>query len=302
MLPVLASDPKPLLDLFLEGRSPQTLRAYRSDIEAFAAFVGATPTDACGRLIAGSAGDANALVLAFRIEQQRRELRPSTINRRLAAVRSVVKLARMIGLVAWAVEVPSLPVQPYRDTRGPGRRGVRLLLDDISRRDTAKAKRDYSIVRLLYDLGLRRGEVASLDLEHLLIEDAALLVQRKGGTQRVRMTLPAKTILALQTWLAVRGTVPGPLFNSFDRARKGNRMTAEAIYGFLRWYGDLLHIRIRPHGLRHAAITEALEMTNGDVRAVAKFSGHRRIETVLFYDDARRDIGGDVARLVAEGV
>jgi integrase/recombinase XerC len=32
---------------------------------------------------------------------------------------------------------------------------------------------------------------------------------------------------------------------------------------------------MRPHGLRHAAITEALELTRGDVRAVQRFSRHR---------------------------
>jgi len=57
---------------------------------------------------------------------------------------------------------------------------------------------------------------------------------------------------------------------------------------------------VRSHGLRHAAITEALEPTNGNVRAVARFSRHRSISVVMKYDDARDDMAGKVAKLVAE--
>jgi hypothetical protein len=56
---------------------------------------------------------------------------------------------------------------------------------------------------------------------------------------------------------------------------------------------------VRPHGLRHEAITSALDKTNGDVRTVQRFSRHADTRTVLLYDDRRRDVAGDVAKLVA---
>ena len=58
---------------------------------------------------------------------------------------------------------------------------------------------------------------------------------------------------------------------------------------------------MRPHGLRHASITAALDITGGDVRAVQRFSRHRNLTTLTVYDDNRLDLGGKVARLVAEG-
>ena len=51
--------------------------------------------------------------------------------------------------------------------------------------------------------------------------------------------------------------------------------------------------------LRHAAITEALDKTNGDVRAVQRFSRHCDVRTLQVYDDARIDLAGRVAREVA---
>jgi integrase/recombinase XerC len=56
---------------------------------------------------------------------------------------------------------------------------------------------------------------------------------------------------------------------------------------------------VRPHGLRHAAITEALELTRGDVRAVQQFSRHRDLRTLMIYDDNRQDLAGEVARRLA---
>jgi hypothetical protein len=55
---------------------------------------------------------------------------------------------------------------------------------------------------------------------------------------------------------------------------------------------------IRPHGLRHAAITAALDETNGNVRAAREFSGHASIEVLMRYDDNRKDVGGGVASKV----
>ena len=60
-----------------------------------------------------------------------------------------------------------------------------------------------------------------------------------------------------------------------------------------------LGLKVWPHGLRHAAITEALDLTGGDVRKVQRFSRHRDLQTLTIYDDARIDMGGEVAKLVA---
>jgi integrase/recombinase XerC len=67
----------------------------------------------------------------------------------------------------------------------------------------------------------------------------------------------------------------------------------------IRGLGADLGIKVWPHGLRHAAITEALDLTGGDVRKVKRFSRHRDLQTLVVYDDNRVDLGGEVARKVA---
>ena len=98
----------------------------------------------------------------------------------------------------------------------------------------------------------------------------------------------------------MRGTESGPLFLNFDRAGKGRGLTGRSLHRLVRALGAAVGVAVRPHGLRHAAITEALGLTRGDLRAVQRFSRHRDVRVVGRYDDNREDLAGEVARLVAD--
>ena len=294
--------PTDLVALFLAGRSPQTLRAYRQDLEDWAAWLGMLDLDGASRELLGAGpGRANGLALAYRGALLDRGLAPATINRRLAALRSLVRLARTVGIVPWTLEVPGLKAESYRDTRGPGLQGVRRLLRLASDRQDAKGLRDLAVLRLLFDLGLRRGEVVALDLADVDVETGTLAVLGKGRAEKVRLTLPEPTKQTLVRWLTVRGLKHGPLFPNRDRARKGARLTGTSVYRIVYKLGQEVGIIVRPHGLRHAAVTAGLDIT-GDLRAVQRFSRHRDVRTVERYDDNRDDLGGKVAQLVAGSV
>lgn len=284
-----------LVRAFLSGRNPLTIRAYRQDLETFAAFIKVASVDDASRVLLSCApGDANALALGFKTALVDRKLSAATINRRLAALRALVKLGRTLGLVPWTLEVSNVKAEQYQDLRGPGRATLKRVLTALSARPGAKAKRDLAILRLLHDLGLRRGEIVSLDLEHVNLEAGTLSVLGKGRAGRVGLTMPPQTTAVLAGWIAARGAKAGPLFTNFDRAGKGSRLTGTSLYRLTNGLG-----LGRPHGIRHAAITEALDLMGGDVRKVAKFSRHIDIRVVGAYDDNRQDLAGEVARIVA---
>ncbi len=289
-----------LADAFLAGRNERTLRAYAADLRDFAGFLGlADVHGAAARLLGNGQGEANGMALAYRADLMARGLAAATVNRRLAALRSLVKMARTLGLIPWSLDVDGLKAAAYLDTRGPGRTGVRALLHSLDANDAPKAHRDRAILRLLYDCGLRRGEVVGLDVEHVDLAGGRVWILGKGRTGREAVTLPDPTAAALRSWLAVHPRCAGPLFVNFDRAGKGDRLTGTSVHRIVRAAGDNLGLKVRPHGLRHAAITAALDATGGDVRKVAQFSRHRDVRVLTRYDDARADFGGEVARLVA---
>jgi len=294
-----------VLDAFLSGRNPRTLRAYGRDLDDFARFLGAPDTRAAvAGLLDLPHGHANAAALGYRAHLTERGLKSATIARRLAALRSVVKCARMLGRVAWALDVEGPRAEPYRDTSGPGTTGWgRLWGAAEAAGDGTKARRDRAILRLLYDRGLRRGELAALDLADvdLSAEAPAVAVVGKGRNERERLTLNARTGRALADWLDARGPGPGALFVRLDRAAvTPGRLSGEGVRLVVRELGKAAGLprAVRPHGLRHASITEALDMTGGKLRDVAVFSRHRDVKTLMVYDDRRRDVGGDITRLL----
>ncbi len=296
-----------LVQCFLGGRKQTTLMAYRADLDDFRQFVKAPSAEAAAELLIRlSHGDANAVVLAYRSHLVERTLQPATINRRLAAIRSLVKLARTLGVVEWSLDIEGVKSQAYRDTRGPGRDGVSKLMTMAAGRADAKGIRDSAIIRLLFDLGLRRGEVISLNVEHLDLKAGTISVLGKARTAREFLTLPEPTLAALHRWLDVRAGLPradqAALFINFDRAGKGTRLAGHSVARIVGALGEKVGMKVHPHGLRHAAITEALDVTHGDVRSVQRFSRHKDIRTLTVYDDNRRDMGGEIAKLVAASV
>jgi len=289
-----------LVERWLGARAATTVLAYSRDLEYWAGWMGKHPTRALADLLELDRGGANELVLAYRADMRASDLAPSTINRRLAALRSIVDTARALGLVGWALDVKGLKAVAYRDTRGPGVAGYRAMLDTLTE-DTPQHVRDRAMLGLMYTMALRRAEVVGLDLCDVDLEGERLWILGKGRTQKESVFLPTQTASVLREWLAVRGPAPGPLFTSQDPRRSGDtqRLTLNAVTKRVRQIGQQAGVRVTPHGLRHAGITRALDLTNGDARRVRALSRHAKLETLMLYDDARTDMGGGVAALLA---
>lgn len=293
-----------LVEVWLSGKTPATLRAYGQSLGAFAAFMEAESINKAAEiLLARGHGAANELALTWRSSMLENKSAPKTINRNLSALRSLVKLARTLGMVPWSLEIPGVKEEKYRDTRGPGLEGFRRLLLVADALPDPRRLRDRLLLRLLWDLGLRRNEVITINAENVDLEGETIQITGKGRREPEIKTLPPETMIALRAWLAVRGTAPGPLIPSLDRKRsKGSRLTGAGLYYIIAALGKCAGLVVHPHGIRHSVITHALDLTGGDVRKVQRFSRHRDIRTLTIYDDNRADLAGEVASLVAGAV
>ena len=238
-----------------------------------------------------------------------RNLAPATINRRLAAIRSLTKLARLLGVVPWAIEVQDVPQETLRDTRGPGVETVAEMLRLATEPRDSYAARNVAMLRVMFDLALRVSEVVRLDVADLELDRAALWVSGKGRADKELLSLPETTQAAITAWLRVRGAEPGPLFLTLgprrNRRRSGRRFTARGIYRIVAELGEQAGVKVWPHGLRHTAITSAVEAAQDNgvtLDEVRQFSRHKNINTLLVYRDRVRDVQGQLAALVADTV
>jgi integrase/recombinase XerC len=290
----LPSDPKAaapaLLRSFLEARKDSTFRTYRQGLEAFQKFLGVPSVEAAsGQLLAMKHGDANKVALDFKNWLIKNGRKAATVNTRLSALRSLVDLARTVGIVPWNLEVKNMREEKYRDTSGPGLDLILSKVRELSKIKEPKAARDATIIALMGFLALRRGEVVKLDLED--VENDRLHIMGKGKTDEEPLTLPPELAGLIETWVGYRGKHPGPLFVHFRQPEMKERLSDRSV-GRITNGLELGHA----HGLRHSSITQALDENNGDVRKVARFSRHKNVQTVLKYDDNRKDLGGEVAK------
>lgn len=297
-----AIDGNRLIEAFKRGKAATTLAAYAGDLEAFGDHRGVSAGVAVAELLQGSHGQGNAALLEYRATMLEAKLAPATINRRLSAVRSIVKLARQLGITDWRPEIDGVKSQSYRDTAGPGLDGTRALLKAAGDQPELKAKRDVAMVRMLFDMALRREEVASLDVEHLDLDRRRVFVMGKGSRERVPITMPVETCKAIREWLDVRGTIclpnDAPLFVGLAGSKYSKRLSGKGVWVIITSLGERVGLRVRPHGLRHASITAVLDAT-GDLRAAQRHGRHASANTTLKYDDNRSDIAGKAAQTVA---
>jgi len=118
-----------LIKTFLQGKSKSTLRAYQSDLENFQQYCGCRGLYESARLLIESPhGQANLLALNYKTEMQKGRFKPTTINRRLSALRSLIQLANTLGMISWKLEVKNEQVESYRDTSGPGECAFKKML------------------------------------------------------------------------------------------------------------------------------------------------------------------------------
>ncbi len=298
-----------LIRTFLDGRSPHTLTAYGRDLDDFARFLTGSRQEALGRFFSQPAPAANADVLRYRHDLVARQLAPATINRRLAAIRSLTKLARLLGVVPWAIEVQDVPQETLRDTRGPGVETVAEMMRLAAAPRDSYAVRNVAMLRVMFDLALRVSEVVRLDVVDLELDRGALWVSGKGRAEKEVLSLPANTQEAITAWLRVRGTKEGPLFLTLgprrNRQPSRSRFTARGIYRIVSELGEQAGAKVWPHGLRHTAITSAVQVAQEHgvtLDEVRQFSRHKNINTLLVYRDRVRDVQGQLAAMVADTV
>ncbi len=300
-----AHGPTTLLSLWAAGLKPSTHRTYVGALTLFAAYLGVSFETLPDVLLTPQRAPAYAAVRRYRGHLLARGCAPSTVNVALAAIRSLVTVAREAELIAWTLEVRSVRVVAYRDTRGPSAADVGALLRTAGALSNAgQALRAHLVVRLLFDLALRCGELTSLrwcDVESDDGGPAALWILGKGRGDRERLILPPSTRAALAAWRLGLQSAREPDATSDASARVVGLST--------RGVGKLLHRlgvaagigHVRPHGIRHGSITCALE-AGESVRRVRAFSRHARLDTLLRYDDNRAHGADCVAAIVAGAV
>ncbi|MBC3190775.1 tyrosine-type recombinase/integrase [Pseudonocardia sp. C8] len=259
------------------GRSPHTVRAYRSDLTDLLRDLpglGALDLDHLRRRLSAThtAGAGRA-----------------TVARRTAAART---------FCAWAVRTGRLDRDPAARLGSPRSAAVLpevpsaeeagAVLDAAisgATEDHPEALRDLLVLELLYGTGIRVAELCGLDLDRVDEPGRTLRVRGKGDRERtVVFGVPAAR--ALRRWLE-RGrpalatpASPPALVLGVRGGRLDPRVARIVVHRAMRAVPGATDVG--PHGLRHAAATHLLE-GGADLRYVQELLGHATLSTTQLY-------------------
>ncbi len=153
------------------------------------------------------------------------------------------------------------------------------LLDSV---DGPNQERDYAILTLFLNCGLRISELCGLNLND--IQDEALRVLGKGNKVRI-VYLNEACMGALDAWLAVRRPITGRDQNALFLSSRNERISKSTVHALVKKHlsaAGLDATQYSSHKLRHTAAT--LMLQNGvDVRAVQEVLGHEHLNTTEIY-------------------
>ncbi|MCL4418323.1 MAG: tyrosine-type recombinase/integrase [Actinobacteria bacterium] len=207
----------------------------------------------------------------------------TTLKKKLAAIRkfSLFLLESGYHKTDFTNGIKS-PRIPKREPAFLNQQEYKLLLYEAQQRGKI---RDFAILMVLLQCGLRESELIKLTLEDLDLEKRELhLRNRKGGVD-TDIPLPSPAIEALKKWLAIRNLINENIDHRRIFVSKTNKPLDErAIRYLVKYY-------MKKAGIKKQASTHTLRHTFGafksaknvDLKTLQYWMGHKSPETTLHY-------------------
>ncbi len=142
-------------------------------------------------------------------------------------------------------------------------------------------KRDYAIVTLFLNCGMRLSELSAINISHLK-DDNTLKVIGKGNKERT-IYLNEASVYAINEYLKLRPQIKDDaLFLSMREQRMSNRSIQHMIEKHMKNSG-LDTNKYSVHKLRHTAATLLYQYGNADIRSLQEILGHESVNTTEIY-------------------
>jgi len=260
--------------------SDETVRSNSIDLNLFRGFV----KDRNADYIDGP------IVMEFQyyLKKERKNSGPS-INRKIFTLRSYGHFLKLQEVE----KAEKLPFYDVLKVRG----GYRQRPDALTReqlqelfssiaRTSFLGIRDYAAYALMYDLGLRIGEVNKLNLKDVDLKNKQITVLGKGNRRR-ELYLNAEMLQILSEWLAVRHNLKNSGQNkALFISKKGNRLAIRTMEDNMSKLVDRLdlkvHFKLTCHTLRHTFASH-LNDNGEDILVIQSLLGHSSPRSTRIY-------------------
>lgn len=265
------------------GLAKNTLESYQFDLEQYRQY--------CQQQKINPLSDDGAkAVMGFLLKLKREGRKPSTISRRLAALKAFYR---------FLVNEGQIPKDPTANLESPrlGQRLPKVLTSaevDIllaqPRVGEPTGIRDKAMLELLYATGIRVSELVSLNIDQVNLEQGYVRCFGKGSKERI-VPLGSMASRYISEYI-IRGRAKltkGKTDDALFVNQHGRRLTRQGFWKIIKKYSVMGNINkdITPHTMRHSFATHLLE-NGADLRSVQEMLGHADITTTQVYTHLTR--------------
>ena len=259
-----------------------TVYNYTEDLRDFSRWLAAQGITELGEVTARE-------VRSWQMDHMDRGENPGTVKRRLSSLSSFFRYLRRHGLFDTDIMAKvSAPRQPKRLPVFFKEGELEHLYDDGLFADDFMGRRDRLMLRLLYETGIRRSELAGLRVSAVDFSSLTIKVLGKRNKERI---IPIESELAhnISEYLALKEQEKGASEWLFV-GRKGRQITVQDIYNTVKKYMSSLSNadRISPHVFRHSFATHILN-EGGNIQAIKELLGHADLATTEVYTHVTRE-------------
>lgn len=277
---------KDLLELFLRyqqlerNASPNTIAAYRRDLEQFISFVNTNSSDANWDHV------DKMIIREYLSSLAESAHSKGTMARKSAALRSFFKYCVKRGHLRLnpMVNMPTIKTEkrlPKMLTE-PDIISILNENDEIVDSDDILSK---AIMEFLYSTGIRVSELVGIKISDLDLNQNLVKVTGKGNKQRI-VPFGAESKISLISWINKRSEIlleTSQMSTSLFVTSKGKPIYRERVYHIVR--RKLLPLEVSqksPHTLRHSFATHMLDH-GADVRIIKDLLGHSSLAATQVY-------------------
>ena len=258
-----------------------TVRNYIADLQDFSQWLELQQITDLGEISARE-------VRAWQMEHMDRGENPGTVKRRLSSLSSFFLYLRRHNLFNSDIMAKvSAPRQPKRLPVFFKEGELEHLYDEGLFPDDFIGQRDKLMLRMLYETGIRRSELAGLKIQSVDFSSLTIKVLGKRNKERI---IPIESELAhnISEYLALKEKEKGASEWIFV-SRKGGQITVQDIYNTVKKYMPLLSNadRISPHVFRHSFATHILN-EGGNIQAIKELLGHADLAATEVYTHVTR--------------
>lgn len=280
----------------IRGRSPKTVEAYYTDLHTFFCFMKAYKNNlAKDKLSEMDISDIGpefirSITLSDVYEylnytMSERENNAKTRARKVSSLRSFFKYLTTKAHILEENPIQELEIPALKKSL-PKYLTLEQSLELLSHMDSSSPKRDFCMVTLFLNCGIRLSELVGLNLSNIHMHEKSMTVLGKGNKERL-LYLNDACIRSIEEYLRERSQVTGiKEKNALFLSSRGTRITARRVQQIIQRsleQAGLAGQGFSTHKLRHTAATLLYQQGGVDIRVLQEMLGHVNLGTTEIY-------------------